>query len=61
LGAQTTKKYSFSDFVLRCEYNSAIYYLTKYRGLSPFSAKMVCTSMLAFIELHKIKETLVKR
>ena len=61
LGAQTTKKYSFSDFVLRCEYNSAIYYLTKYRGLSLFSAKIVCASMLAFIKVHKIKERIIKK
>jgi GT2 family glycosyltransferase len=55
LGAQTTKKFSYSDFVLRCEYNSALYYLTTYRGLSLAAAKIACSSMLLFIELYRLK------
>ncbi|MFS0489343.1 glycosyltransferase family 2 protein [Leadbetterella byssophila] len=55
LGAQSTKQLGKSDFTLKCEYRSSIYYLTKYRGLSKLEAKIVCFPQYLFILLYQLK------
>jgi GT2 family glycosyltransferase len=61
LGARTTKKQVLSYFILRCEYNSAVYYLTRWRNLSLFNARLVCFSMYLFLNMYTFKNKIFKR
>jgi GT2 family glycosyltransferase len=58
LGAQTTKTHSKSDFTIKCEYDSAIYYLVNYRRLSYATAKFICLGQLVFLKLYRLKNKL---
>lgn len=55
LGAQTTKTHSKSDFTIKCEYDSAIYYLVNYRRLSSATAKLLCLGQSTFLKLYRLK------
>jgi GT2 family glycosyltransferase len=55
LGAQTTKNHSHSDFTLKCGYESALYYLTRWRNLPMWQAKVICFSQYLFLNLYKFK------
>jgi len=61
LGAKTMKNHSHSAITLKSSYNSAIYYLTVWRGLSPVKARFVCFSKYLFMKLYLLKRKIVKR
>lgn len=55
LGAVSTKQNTYSNFALKCEYESAIHYLTNYRGLSKSAAKLICLGQKLYIPFRKFR------
>ncbi|MCL4640016.1 MAG: glycosyltransferase family 2 protein [Pseudosphingobacterium sp.] len=61
LGAKTMKNHSHSEITLRSSYDSALYYLTKWRRTPKLFAKMILLSKYLFMELYLMKKKIASR